>query len=64
VNIGVVKVWNPSNGWGFISGNDGEDYFLNANNIRQGQKVKVGDRVKFDVYEGQKGPSAENVSHA
>ncbi len=64
MNIGVVKVWNPSNGWGFISGNDGEDYFLNANNIRQGQKVKVGDRVKFDVYEGQKGPSAENVSHA
>lgn len=64
MNIGVVKVWNPSNGWGFISGNDGEDYFLNANNIRQGQKVKVGDRVKFDVYEGQKGPSAENVCHA
>jgi len=64
VNIGVVKVWNPSNGWGFISGDDGEDYFLNANNIRQGQKVKVGDRVKFDVFEGQKGPSAENVSHA
>ncbi|MBC8196974.1 MAG: cold shock domain-containing protein [Candidatus Marinimicrobia bacterium] len=64
MNIGVVKVWNPSNGWGFISGDDGEDYFLNANNIRQGQKVKVGDRVKFDVFEGQKGPSAENVSHA
>jgi cold shock protein len=64
VNTGVVKVWNPSNGWGFISGDDGEEYFLNANNIRQGQKVKVGDRVKFDVFEGQKGPSAENLSHA
>ena len=64
MNTGVVKVWNPSNGWGFISGDDGEEYFLNANNIRQGQKVKVGDRVKFDVFEGQKGPSAENLSHA
>jgi len=64
VKLGTVKVWNPSNGWGFISGDDGDDYFLNVSNIRPGQRVKVGDRVKFDVFEGQKGPSAENVTHA
>lgn len=64
MKLGTVKVWNPSNGWGFISGDDGDDYFLNVSNIRPGQRVKVGDRVKFDVFEGQKGPSAENVTHA
>ena len=64
MKLGIVKVWNPSNGWGFIAGDDGDDYFLNVNNIRPSQRFKVGDRVKFDVFEGQKGPSAENVTHA
>ena len=64
MKIGTVKVWNPANGWGFISGDDGDDYFLNANNIRPGQKMKVGDRVRFDVYEKQQGPAAEKVTHA
>ena len=27
---GTVKVWNQGSGWGFISGSDGEDYFLNV----------------------------------
>lgn len=63
MKIGTVKVWNPAKGWGFISGEDGEDYFLNVSNIRSGQKVKIGDKVKFDVFEGQRGPSAENVTH-
>ena len=64
MKIGTVKVWNPANGWGFISGDDGDDYFLNADNIRLGQKMKLGDHVRFDVYEGHQGPAAENVTHA
>ena len=63
MKIGVVKVWNEVKGWGFIVGNDGEDYFLNISNIRSGEKIHQGDRVKFDVFEGQRGPSAENVMH-
>ncbi|MAJ44216.1 MAG: DNA-binding protein [Candidatus Marinimicrobia bacterium] len=63
MKVGRIKVWNKVNGWGFISSEDGNDYFLNIRNIRSGEKVKVGDRVKFDVFEGQKGPSAENVTH-
>ena len=64
MRVGTVKVWNPENGWGFITDEYGDDYFLNVSNIRPGQKVKVGDKVKFDVFEGQRGPSAENVTHA
>lgn len=64
MKVGTVKVWNDVSGWGFISGDDGEDYFLNVRKIRSGQKVREGDRVKFDVFEGQRGPAAENVTHA
>ena len=60
--FGIVKNWNISQGWGFIEGDDGEDYFLNIANIRKGQSVRVNSRVKFDVNQGQRGPEAENVA--
>ena len=60
--LGTVKVWKPGNGWGFIEGDDGEDYFLNISNVRKGQFIKNGVRIKFDVFEGQRGPEAINAS--
>ena len=59
---GTVKNWNPSKGWGFIEGDNGEDYFLHASKIRSGQSVINECRVKFDVSQGQRGPEAENVT--
>ena len=59
---GKVKIWKPSEGWGFIEGDDGEDYFLNVSNVRKGQTISSNIRVKFDIFQGQKGPEAENVS--
>ena len=59
---GTIKKWNDSKGWGFIEGDDGEDYFLNIANIRKGQSVRVNCRVKFDVNQGHRGPEAENVT--
>jgi len=41
---------------------DGEDYFLNAKNIRTGQIISTGSKVKFDTEESQRGPQAVNVS--
>tara|TARA_B100001029_G_C15060067_1_gene457655 strand:- start:3094 stop:3288 length:195 start_codon:yes stop_codon:yes gene_type:complete len=64
LKLGTIKAWNETNGWGFITDDQGEDYFLNVSNIRSGQTIKIGDRVKFDVFEGQRGPSAENVTPA
>ena len=60
--FGTIKSWNPSAGWGFIEGDNGEDYFLHASKIRSGQAVRNNCRVKFDVSEGQRGPEAENVT--
>ena len=62
METGVVKKWENNSGWGFIEGNDGEDYFFNICNVRQGQKMRVGLNVKFDPSEGQRGPEAENIS--
>ena len=59
---GTVKIWKTSEGWGFIEGDDGEDYFLHATNVRQGQRIRVSCRVKFDISQGQRGPEAEHVT--
>ena len=59
---GRIKVWDQSKGWGFIEGDDGEDYFLNIKNLRSGQSIRVGSQVKFDTEESQRGPQAKNVT--
>ena len=60
--FGIVKNWNISQGWGFIEGADGNDYFLHISNIRSGQVIINNSRVKFDISQGQRGPEAENVT--
>ena len=59
---GKIKVWNQGSGWGFIEGNDGQDYFLNVKDLRVGQNIRVGSNVKFDTEETHKGPQAINVT--
>ena len=61
---GTVKWFNDSKGFGFLTRDDGEkDVFVHHSAI-QGQGYKSlaeGQRVEFDVVQGQKGPAAENV---
>ena len=59
---GTIKMWKEAEGWGFIEGDDGEDYFLSIANVRKGQSIRVNNRVKFDINQGQRGPEAENVT--
>lgn len=60
---GRVKWFNDSKGFGFIEQDSGKDVFVHHNAIQgEGFKsLKEGDRVKFDVVEGAKGPAAANV---
>jgi CspA family cold shock protein len=61
---GVVKWFNDSKGFGFISLDDGsKDVFVHHTAIQgEGHKtLSEGQRVEFDVVAGQKGPAAENV---
>ncbi len=61
---GTVKWFNDDKGFGFITRDDGEkDVFCHHSAI-QGDGFKSlaeGDKVEFDVVQGQKGPAAERV---
>jgi len=60
---GTVKWFNDSKGFGFIAQDGGKDVFVHHSAIQgEGFKsLKEGDRVTFDVVDGQKGPAAANV---
>lgn len=60
---GTVKWFNPDKGFGFITREGGDDVFVHHSAIQGGgfRTLNEGERVEFDVVQGQKGPAAENV---
>ena len=62
---GKVKWFNESKGFGFITRDDGQkDCFVHYSAIQGNgfKTLKEGDKVEFDVVQGQKGPAANNVA--
>lgn len=64
MKTGKVKWFNAKKGYGFISDEDGKDIFVHfsALNMSGFKVLEEGDKVEYEVIEGEKGPQAANVT--
>ncbi|HPJ23465.1 MAG TPA: cold-shock protein [Bacillota bacterium] len=60
---GKVKWFNAEKGYGFITAEDGKEYFAHFSQIQKDgfKSLEEGETVSFDVTEGQKGFQASNI---
>lgn len=66
MNEGTVKWFNSEKGFGFIEQEAGDDVFVHFSAIQaDGYKtLEEGQKVTFEIEEGQRGPQAVNVVSA
>jgi len=58
---GTVKWFNMKKGYGFIKGEDGEEYFVHQSSLAEGTFIRDNDLVSFEPAESEKGKQAQNV---
>ncbi|MEI3624946.1 cold-shock protein [Lactococcus lactis subsp. lactis] len=63
---GTVKWFNATKGFGFITSEDGQDLFAHFSAIQSDgfKSLDEGQKVEFDIEEGQRGPQAVNITKA
>jgi CspA family cold shock protein len=61
---GSVKWFNNQKGYGFITGEDGNDVFVHFSglNMEGFKTLEENQTVEYDVVDGEKGPQATNVT--
>lgn len=64
MNKGTVKWFNNQKGYGFISDENGKDVFVHYSGLNmEGYKsLEEGQAVEFEIFDGEKGPQAVNVT--
>ncbi|MCK5234795.1 MAG: cold shock domain-containing protein [Candidatus Aenigmarchaeota archaeon] len=61
---GTVKWFNADKGFGFIEGDDGEDYFVHHTALAEGTTINENDKVTFEPAQTERGKQAQNVTVA
>ena len=64
MSTGPVKFFNAEKGYGFIKAEDRKEIFIHYSAIQSdGYKtLEEGQKVQFEIVEGNRGPQAANVS--
>ena len=60
---GTVTWYEVAKGYGFVASDDGSDVYVHYSQIvTDGQRsLEAGQRVEFEVSQGERGPQADNV---
>lgn len=65
MSTGKVKWFNPTKGYGFTTPDDGsKDLFVHSSEIKSGggyASLNDGEKVEYEIGQGQKGPCENNV---
>ena len=61
---GKVKWFNRTKGYGFIEGDDGEEYFVHHTALKDVSFIRENDRVAFEGADGERGKQAQNSNTA
>ena len=62
MSAGTVKFSDEVKGFGFITPEDGaKDLFVHISGVLNNEMLRDGDKVQYEIGEGQKGPCAVQV---
>ncbi|MEK6793123.1 MAG: cold shock domain-containing protein [Nanoarchaeota archaeon] len=61
---GKIKFYNEIKGFGFVTGEDGKDYFVHSTSLVGTTSLAKDDAVTFEIEQGDKGPKAVKVTKA